>query len=164
MRLNWDDGHTPVVLRPPTQSDGFHCFLSHVWKFGQDQAGTIKASLVALCPSIRVFLDVDDLGHLGELERHVSRADLFVVIVTEGYLSSFNCRRELIAAQAEGKPMLFVLESDVDKGGTSVLHLRAELDALERSADTLPSGHYDACAALVDALEEALLASAAHAS
>jgi hypothetical protein len=32
-RLTWDDGYTPVTLRPPTHPGGWHCFLSHVWKY-----------------------------------------------------------------------------------------------------------------------------------
>jgi hypothetical protein len=59
-RLTWDDGCTPVTLRLPSHPDGFHCFLSHVWKFGQDQAGIIKSSLVSLVPTCKVFLDVDE--------------------------------------------------------------------------------------------------------
>ena len=43
----------------------------------------------------------------------------------QSFESSSCClRKKVDAAQEEGKPMLFVLESDVDKGDTTLLQLR----------------------------------------
>jgi len=153
-RLTWDDGYTPVMLRPPTNPNGFHLFLSHVWKHAQDQAGTIKSSLVSLVPTCKVFLDVDDLEEVSRLEEYVQQTDVMVVIVTEGYISSFNCRRELVAMFKLNKPLVCVLESDPDKGGTSVAQLRGELDALQRSEAGLPSDHESACHQLIELVEQ----------
>ena len=69
-RLRWPDGSV-VQLRPPQNT--YHVFLSHVWRFGQDQAASIKNQLRFLVPSTTVFLDVDDLDDISKLEQHVSR-------------------------------------------------------------------------------------------
>ena len=51
------------------------------------------------------------------------------------------------------KPVLCVLESDADKGGTSVPQLRAEVEALECSGAGLTDDHYAACVHLIDRIE-----------
>ena len=47
----------------------FHLFLSHVWSSGQDQMATLKRELQLLIYGINVFLDVDDLKDIGELDK-----------------------------------------------------------------------------------------------
>lgn len=153
-RLTWDDGCTPVMLSPPEKPEGYHLFLSHVWKYGQDQAGTIKSSIVSLVPTCKVFLDVDDLEDVSLLEDYIQQTDVVVVLVTEGYISSWNCRRELCAMFKQTKPIVCVLESDPDKGGTSVAQLRGELDALQRSGAGLPSDHESACQQFIQTVEQ----------
>ena len=123
----------PVVLRPSQAHDGYHIFISHVWRFAQDQAGTIKTLLQSLVPTCHAFLDVDDLEDVSLLEAYVDRADVVLIFITEKYLSSFNCRRELVAALRARKPLLLMLESDPDKGATNAVQLRAEVDLLERA-------------------------------
>ena len=54
------------------------------------------------------------------------------------------------------KPVLCVLESDPDKGGTSVAQLRAEVQALECSAAGLSDDHYAACVYLIELIEQGL--------
>ena len=61
---------------------------------------------------------------------HIDQSDAVLVVVTDKYLSSYNCRRELAAAMRckhLGKPLILLLESDETKGATSVTRLRAEL-------------------------------------
>jgi hypothetical protein len=40
----------------------FHLFLSHAWPIGQDVCKLIKQRCREICPSMRVFLDVEDLA------------------------------------------------------------------------------------------------------
>ena len=46
----------------------YHLFLSHVWSSGQDQMATLKRELQLLIYGIHVFLDVDDLKEIGQLD------------------------------------------------------------------------------------------------
>ena len=50
-----------------------HVFLSHVWKSGQDQVRVIKSRLLLLVPDLKVFLDVDSLDSIADLELHMER-------------------------------------------------------------------------------------------
>ena len=46
----------------------WHLFLSHIWGTGQDQCANIKRQMLLYVPGVSVFLDVDDLQDIGELE------------------------------------------------------------------------------------------------
>jgi hypothetical protein len=46
----------------------YHLFLSHVWSSGQDQMATLKRELQLLIYDINIFLDVDDLEDIGQLD------------------------------------------------------------------------------------------------
>ena len=94
---------------------------------GQDQAKNIKLALASLCPSIRCFLDVDDLHSIDELEFFVDRADALLVFLsgsmdpTSGvqrshYFQSANCLREYERAVRLGKPLVIVQETDPRHG------------------------------------------------
>ena len=47
----------------------YHLFLSHIWSSGQDQMATVKRELQLLLFGIHVFLDVDDLEDIGQLDK-----------------------------------------------------------------------------------------------
>ena len=74
-----------------------------------------------------------------------------LIIVTEAYLMSWNCRRELIAALKQRKPLLLLRESDASKGATSIERMHADAKQLER--DGQPKEHYDAAYQLVALME-----------
>ena len=48
----------------------FHLFLSHIWR-DKDVVAATKLLLQNLLPGVEVFLDVDDLASIDELEAHV---------------------------------------------------------------------------------------------
>ena len=58
----------PVVFPNYSEASRFHLFLSHVWSTGQDQVLAIKKELV---PSVRVFLDIENLTDIGGLEKNI---------------------------------------------------------------------------------------------
>ena len=58
--LRWRRDGAPVLARPLLTGRS-HCFISHNWGTGQDQSRTIKGALCGLVPSLRVWLDVDDM-------------------------------------------------------------------------------------------------------
>ena len=47
----------------------YNLFLSHIWSSGQDQMATVKRELQLLLYGVRIFLDVDDLEEIGQLDR-----------------------------------------------------------------------------------------------
>ena len=143
-----DAAGKPVAVLPPAHRGGDHLFLSHAWQYGQDQCGTIKGSLQALLPALRCFLDVDSLEDMTQLEKHVQASDIVLVMLTKGYLSSRSCRRELVEARRQKKPLIVLRESDPRHGATS-------LSDLSEDASLVPLEEERAAAeALVRILDE----------
>ena len=101
-----------------------HLFLSHIWSTGQDQCATIKQRLCLLLPGVHVFLDVDDLEDIGELEGYVRRSQVIMIFVSKGYFVSVNCLREARCAVAEAKPLALV--HDPVRGGAALDFIRDE--------------------------------------
>ena len=56
----------------------------------------IKQLLCEALPGLKVFLDVDDLENIHDLEAYVEQSDVVLILVTKAYVSSCNCRRELL--------------------------------------------------------------------
>lgn len=118
------DGSPALAGRPLGQ---FHCFVSHAWNSGQDQARTIKSQLTALVTDLRVFLDVDDLNEVDALEKLIDATDTVIIFLSgltlkngaacSDYMTSRNCLRELRAAVEKKKPIIFVIETDKQHGG-----------------------------------------------
>lgn len=76
-------------------------------------------------PSLRIFLDVDDLLSTDDLERHVSESDVVIVFLTgatrhgcarSDYFESKNCLREFRHAVDAGKPIILIQETDFAHG------------------------------------------------
>ncbi|EOD14192.1 hypothetical protein EMIHUDRAFT_470646 [Emiliania huxleyi CCMP1516] len=111
-----------------TLADGqeWHLFLSHVWSTGQDAVAVIKNELQQLLPGCEIFLDIDDLKNIGELEAYIRRSQVVLCFLSRGYLRSTNCLREVRAALEMGKPLVLVHEADPDKGGGTLAELRSE--------------------------------------
>ena len=83
------------VVVPKLRSDKhYHTFLSHVWGTGQDQMRIVKQRLLEMLPDARVFLDVDDLEEIGDLEGYIEGSGSVLVFCSEGYCASRNCMRE----------------------------------------------------------------------
>ena len=122
---------------PNTAMDPAHryqLFLSHVWSTGQDQAAVITRRLETLLPGADVFLDIEDLDDIGNLEEYVESSAVVCFFLSKGYFLSRNCLREVRAAVAMAKPLILVYESDPAKGGATLAELRAECPADLRDA------------------------------
>ncbi|EOD04348.1 hypothetical protein EMIHUDRAFT_221124 [Emiliania huxleyi CCMP1516] len=119
-----------------TLADGqeWHLFLSHVWSTGQDAVAVIKNELQQFLPGCEIFLDIDDLKNIGELEAYIRRSQVVLCFLSRGYLRSTNCLREVRAALAMGKPLVLVHEADPDKGGGTLAELRSECPEELRAA------------------------------
>lgn len=140
--LTLPDGLTSVRISP--QRDAYSVFLSHVWKHAQDQCADIKQRLLVMCPTMRIFLDVDDLENISDLEQYVDRSTVVCIFLTDGYISSANCRRELKQAVQRDKQLVVLLETDSNHGATTLPKLQAELSELRDESER------EACQYLID--------------
>ncbi|EOD34917.1 hypothetical protein EMIHUDRAFT_460580, partial [Emiliania huxleyi CCMP1516] len=68
-----------VVAAPSVPHDVFHCFVSHAWASGQDQARSVKGQLQRYVQNIQVFLDVDNLEDISRLGEYVGNSSALVV-------------------------------------------------------------------------------------
>ena len=99
---------------------------SHIWTTGQDQCALIKRQLQMLLPGIAVFLDVDDLDDIGDLEGYIKATGVILCFLSRRYFVSRNCLREVRATRDQGKPIVLVHEEQEDKGGGPLEQLRLE--------------------------------------
>ena len=104
---------TPILrvastMEPPVmllgKGERYHLFLSHVWSTGQDQCAVIKRQLQLLMPGVIIFLDVDDLQDIGNLENYVRQSGVMLFFLSRRYFSSRNCLREVRASVDFAKP------------------------------------------------------------
>jgi len=115
----------------------WHTFLSHIWSTGQDQAAIIKRQLQILIPGVEVFLDVDNLEEIGELEHYVDQTSSLILFLSRGYFYSANCLRELDHAIKRRKPLLLVHEANSAKGGELLSVLKEDCEAKGRRLEAV---------------------------
>jgi hypothetical protein len=48
----------------------------------------IKRSLASLLPGVKIFLDVDDLKDIEQLEKHIEASAVILVFLSAGYFKS----------------------------------------------------------------------------
>jgi hypothetical protein len=85
----------PVVFEHYRDEARFHLFLSHVWSSGQDQVLAIKKELLLLVPSLKIWLDVENLQDISKLEDNITSIDKMLLFMSKGYFKSWNCLREV---------------------------------------------------------------------
>jgi hypothetical protein len=85
----------PVVFERYSDPSRFHLFLSHAWSTGQDQVLSIKKELQLIVPSLQIWLDVENLENVADLEDSITQIDVSLLFLSKGYFSSWNCLREV---------------------------------------------------------------------
>jgi len=90
----------------------FHAFLSHIWSTGKDKTHAIARKVQLLLPGVRIWLDVDNLTQMDQLETSVKASSVFLLFYSKGYFRSKNCRREIYAAVQLKKPIYILYEGD----------------------------------------------------
>ena len=95
----------------------------------QDAAATIKRQTQLLLPYASIFLDVDDLKSIDELEEYIEESSTILMFMTLGYFTSKNCLREVHATLDQEKPYVLVRETDPDRGGP-LETLKLELEVI----------------------------------
>ena len=103
----------------------------HHWKSGQDQTHLIKRELANLAPSLKIFLDVDDLSNASPeaLEMHIGETAVVLMFLSRGYFTSKACEVEFRATIKQKKPIILVHEADPDHGGGTLEELSSRCPA-----------------------------------
>ena len=96
----------------------------------------IKQRLLEMMLDVRIFLDVDDLKEIGDLEGYVNRSSAVLVFISDGYAESKNCMRELRSAVRLGKRLIPVLECEPKHGGLTQQAMREQLEAADAKYST----------------------------
>ena len=105
-RLRYVDNDALALPRALEGDEKWNLFLSHVWSTGQDQMRVVKQRLLEMMPDLRIFLDVDDLEEIGNLEQYIKRSRSVLCFCSTGYFESKNCMRELRCAVETKKPLV----------------------------------------------------------
>ncbi len=80
---------------------------------------TIKRQLQLLLPGVKIFIDVDNLESIDDLEKYVLDSQAMLVMHgSTSYFMSANCQREVAAARRQSLPLVRVHEPDPAKNGT----------------------------------------------
>jgi hypothetical protein len=96
--------HLPDLQPSPC----FHLFLSHALPLGQDVCKLIKQRCREICPSLRVFLDVEDLV-TGGGTKEVDHSRCVLVFAMPVYFEEFNCVKELTRTIIRKKQVTLLL-------------------------------------------------------
>jgi len=94
----------------------FHIFLSHAWPIGQDVCKLIKQRCREICPSLHVFLDVEDLA-TGSGTKEVDHSRCILVFAMPVYFQKINCVKEMTRAIVRKKQITLLLP-DAEVHGT----------------------------------------------
>ena len=79
-----------------------------------------------MCPTAKIFLDVDDLSDIQQLEAYIEASACVLAFISRGYFASKNCLRELQASKCHEKAMILVYEPLHKRGGGQLQELRTE--------------------------------------
>jgi len=131
-RLRYKVNHHAVLVSA-LDDRHYHTFLSHVWGTGQDQMRIVKQRLLEMIQDLHVFLDVDDLEEIGDLENYIERSSTILVYCSNGYFTSKNCMREVMSSTNMGKFIIPLIDLDSSRGGLSLGEVHAQL----QDADSL---------------------------
>jgi len=118
-RLRYVKGDAFVEIRPINEgeflhlpglepSKCFHLFLSHAWPIGQDVCKLVKQRCREICPSLKVFLDVEDLAS-GSGTKEVDHSRCILVFAMPVYFEKFNCVKEMTRAIVRDKSITVLL-------------------------------------------------------
>jgi|EP00966_Prymnesium_polylepis_P200777 hypothetical protein len=83
-------------------------FATDAWPLGQDVCKLIKQRCREICPSLIVFLDVEDLTS-GYGAESVDSSQCILVFAMPVYFEKINCVRELVRAIVREKPIALLL-------------------------------------------------------
>ena len=110
-------GQRAPVNAPMLETSMFyHYFISHVMSTGQDQARSIKDLLRIAVPDLSIFLDIDDMKDVSNLENEIDVSLKVIVFISASYFCSRNCLRELQHAVLTKNDIILVRETQSEHG------------------------------------------------
>jgi len=114
----------------------YDVFLSHRQISGGDMAQAIKLQLLDINPKLKVFLDVDDLNIIHNLENNIIHTKNIILLVTEGAVSRPFVQLEVVTAVKHHKNIIVMHDERGCKypKGEELLPLPTEMQqALEQT-------------------------------
>jgi hypothetical protein len=103
--------HMKEQLAKATSHVNWKLFISYCQYDGQQLASQIRSDIIASLPRVgpaQVFLDVDSLKSIADLEYLVQTSTAILVILSPLYLTRPNCLRELSQAALNKKPVIII--------------------------------------------------------
>ena len=91
-----------------TLTVAYQHFATDAWPLGQDVCKLIKQRCREICPSLIVFLDVEDLTS-GYGAESVDSSQCILLFAMHVYFEKINCVRELVRAIVRNKPITLLL-------------------------------------------------------
>jgi hypothetical protein len=70
----------------------------------------LKKELGLLVPSLKVFLDIENLSSVADLELAIENSEVVLIFLSKGYFCRWNCLRESRKALVDGKEMVLMRE------------------------------------------------------
>ena len=138
------DGSQPLIrlvatAEPPdlVLEEGYKwaLFLSHTWASAQDQCAVIKRQLTRMLPGISIFLDVDDLDDINNLDEWIARSVVLLLFASDKYFTSWSCQNEIKSSLKWKRPFFLVHEADPKHGGKPWADLVAECPLMLEASD-----------------------------
>lgn len=101
----------------------YHIFLSHKQLTGADLAARLKFEFHRLDPTLNIFLDVDDLNDIQDLDETIQKSKVILFLITENVFGSDYVRKEIEMAARAGKKIILVRDENTPLPSfTSIAH------------------------------------------
>lgn len=80
-----------------------------------------------MMPGLSVFLDVEDLEDISDLQGYIDRSQTILVYCSKGYFQSKNCMIELRSTVMKKKPIIALMDPESGRGGLTKEEVHTEL-------------------------------------
>ena len=94
----------------------------------------LKKELGLLVPTMKCFLDVENLASIGDLEALIDNSESVLAFLSTGYVSRWNCLREARQALVAKKNMILLRETQAMHGGGGIRALFEEFEAAKNQS------------------------------
>ena len=103
--------------------DVYACGRRLLWRI----CWQVRQRLLEMMPDISVFLDVEDLEDISNLQGYIERSHTVLVYCSQGYFQSKNCMIELTSTVKLQKPIVALMDPEKNKGGLTTADVHSQL-------------------------------------